>query len=88
MTNELPKVRKKDPKIAKIGIPPIQLKNRKNQLKSEDEARFLDLLDTKNRKQVLGWLVERGAIWGGGWQGGQNSQNRVLIGVVAKNKRN
>ena len=46
----------------------------------------MDLLDTKICTQVLGWVVKRGATWGGGSKGVKSGQNQVLMEVGEKVK--
>ena len=84
-THKQPIVGKKDPKIAKFDIPPIHFKNRKDSQNLVMKHVFYTFWIQKTCMQVLGWVVGRGATWGGG-KGVKMGQNQVPMEVAKKNK--
>ena len=62
--------------MAKIDEAPIHIKKSKNGQKIVIKQLFWTCWIHKTRMQVLGWVVERGATWGGG-KGVKSGQNQV-----------
>ena len=71
--------------MAKIDEAPTYIKKSKNGQKIVIKHFFWTCWIHKTRMQVLGWVVERGATWGGG-KGVKSDQIQVLMVVVKKNK--